>query len=51
VNWTLAGFKTYAVGLLMIALGLLHDPIDQRMIAEGFGFITLRAGVAKGGIR
>lgn len=39
------GKKTYIVGTLMIALGLLTD--DKKMILEGIGFITLRAGMKK----
>ena len=41
----LKGKKAYAVGALMIALGLLQG--DNSMVLEGLGFITLRAGIAK----
>ena len=41
------GKKTYVIGILMILLGLLTD--DKQMILEGFGFITLRAGISKTG--
>ena len=40
----LKGKKTYIVGLLMIALGLLTA--DNPLVLEGLGLITLRAGVA-----
>lgn len=40
----LKGKKTYIVGILMIILGLLNG--DQKMIFEGLGFITLRAGIS-----
>jgi len=39
------GKKTYIIGLLMIALGLMNG--DNQMILEGLGFITMRAGIAK----
>lgn len=39
------GKRTFAIGVLMIALGYLQD--DQRMMLEGLGFITLRAGIKK----
>lgn len=41
----LSGKKTYIIGALMIALGLLQG--DQQMVLSGLGFITLRAGIAK----
>jgi hypothetical protein len=41
----LKGKKTYIVGALMIALGLLQG--DSELIMQGFGFIFLRNGVAK----
>ena len=37
------GKKTYIVGVLMIALGLLQG--DNQMVLTGIGFITLRAAV------
>ncbi|MBI4136916.1 hypothetical protein HY469_02530 [Candidatus Roizmanbacteria bacterium] len=37
------GKKTYAVGTLMILLGLLNG--DKQLILEGIGLITLRAGM------
>ncbi len=37
------GRKTYIVGILMIALGLLQG--DNQMVLTGLGFITLRAAV------
>ena len=40
-----AGKKTYIIGALMIALGFLQN--DMKMVLEGIGFITLRAGIAK----
>lgn len=39
------GKKTYLVGLLMIALGLFTE--DSQMVLTGFGFLGLRAGIAK----
>jgi len=41
----LSGKKTYFIGALMIALGLLQG--DNQMVLEGLGLITLRLGVAK----
>lgn len=41
-----SGKKTFLVGILMIALGLLNG--DTQMVMEGLGFITLRAAVTKG---
>lgn len=41
----LRGKKTYIIGALMIALGLLQS--DNNLVLEGLGLITLRAGVAK----
>jgi hypothetical protein len=43
----LKGKKTYIVGLLMIALGLLNG--DNQLVLEGVGIMTLRAGIAKAG--
>jgi len=40
-----SGKKTYIVGGLMIALGLLTQ--DNQLVLEGLGIITLRAGVSK----
>ena len=40
-----SGKKTYIVGLLFIALGILTG--DNGMILEGLGFITVRQGIAK----
>ncbi len=37
------GKKTYIIGILMIALGLLQG--DNQMVLTGLGFITLRAAV------
>lgn len=37
------GKKTYLVGVLMIALGLLQG--DNQMVLTGLGFMTLRAAV------
>ena len=37
------GKKTYIVGVLMIALGLLQG--DNQMVLTGIGFITLRAAI------
>lgn len=39
------GKKTYAIGVLMILLGVLQG--DSKLILEGIGFITLRAGMKK----
>ena len=41
----LSGKKTYVVGILMIALGLLQK--DNQLILEGLGLLTLRAGISK----
>jgi hypothetical protein len=41
----LDGKKTYIVGILMILLGYFTE--DTTLMLEGFGFITLRAGVQK----
>lgn len=41
----LSGKKTYAIGILMVSLGLLTD--NNQMVLEGLGFITLRAGIGK----
>ena len=47
MNWTMSGWKTYLIGAAMIVLGLLREPMDERMLTEGLAFITLRAGVKK----
>ena len=39
------GKKTYLIGILMIALGLLQQ--NNALVLEGLGFITLRAGINK----
>lgn len=39
------GKKTYIIGLLMIALGILQG--DNQLILEGIGLMTLRAGISK----
>ena len=39
------GKKTFVIGGLMIALGLLQG--DSQLILEGLGFITLRVGVSR----
>ena len=41
----LSGKKTYIVGILMIALGLLQG--DNQLILEGLGLLSLRAGISK----
>ena len=41
----LSGYKTYIVGALMIALGLLTG--DNTLVLEGIGLMTLRGGIAK----
>lgn len=41
----LSGRKTYVIGVLMILLGILQG--DNKLILEGLGLITLRAGVSK----
>lgn len=40
-----SGKKTYIVGTLMILLGLYIN--DEKLILEGLGIITLRAGIKK----
>lgn len=40
-----SGKKTYIVGCLMIALGILQHNND--LILQGLATITLRAGIAK----
>ena len=40
-----SGKKTYIVGALMIALGLLQG--DNQMVLTGLGFITVRQGISK----
>lgn len=42
----LKGYKTFVVGALMIALGILQS--DNTMIMEGIGFITLRLAIRSG---
>ena len=42
INFT-QGKKTYAIGALMIVLGILQG--DNSMIVEGIGFITLRNAI------
>lgn len=37
------GKKTFIIGTLMVALGLLQG--DNQMVLTGLGFITLRAAV------
>lgn len=41
----LKGKKSYIVGALMIALGLLQS--DQNLVLQGISVVTLRAGIAK----
>ena len=41
----LKGKKTYIVGALMVALGLLNG--DNTIVLEGLAFITMRAGIEK----
>ena len=41
----LKGKKTYIIAILMILLGFLNN--DQKLILEGLGLFTLRAGVSK----
>lgn len=43
INW-FSGKKTYIIGILMVALGLLQN--NNEIILEGLGFIFLRAGIA-----
>mgnify|MGYP001617759454 CR=1 FL=1 len=40
----LAGKKAYIVGALMMILGLLNN--DAKLVLEGLGLVTLRAGIA-----
>lgn len=40
-----AGKKSYIVGALMVALGLLNG--DNDMVLQGIAVVTLRAGIAK----
>jgi len=40
----LKGKKTYFIGILMIALGLLQA--DNQLVLEGLAFITMRAGIS-----
>ena len=39
------GKKTYIIGVLMIVLGYLQG--DSKLILEGLGFMTIRAGIGK----
>jgi hypothetical protein len=39
------GKKSYIIGCLMIALGLLQG--DPTLVLEGLGLLTLRRGIAK----
>ncbi len=41
----LKGKKTYIIAILMVILGWLQN--DTKMILEGLGLMTLRAGIAK----
>lgn len=41
----LSGKKTYIIGGLMIALGLLQN--DTQLVLNGFAIITGRAAIAK----
>ena len=41
----LAGKKAYIVGALMMILGVLND--DAKLVLEGLGIITIRAGIKK----
>ena len=41
----LKGKKTYIIAILMILLGFLNN--DQKLILEGLGLFTLRAGISK----
>ena len=41
----LAGKKTYAIGILLILLGLLQK--NPEVVLEGLGLLFLRAGVSK----
>lgn len=45
MEW-LKGKKSYVIGILMIALGLLQG--DNHLVMEGIAVMTLRAGIAKG---
>lgn len=40
-----AGYKTYIIGLIAIAIGLYYG--DKELVLTGLGFITIRAGIAK----
>jgi len=40
-----AGYKTYIVGIIAIAIGLYYG--DKELVLTGLGFITIRAGIAK----
>lgn len=44
LNW-FSGKKSYIVGILMIALGLLQG--ENHLIMEGLAVMTLRAGIKK----
>lgn len=41
----LDGKKTYIIGGLMVALGLLTE--NNQMVLEGLGFLTLRVAISK----
>ena len=41
----LSGKKSYLIGLLMVALGLLNG--QNELILEGLAVISLRLGIAK----
>ena len=41
----LRGKKTYAIGILMVILGILQG--NNQLILEGLGFIFVRAGISK----
>jgi hypothetical protein len=40
-----SGKKTYIVGALMIALGIMQG--DNELVLQGVGFITVRLGITK----
>ena len=44
---SLSGYKTYAVGGLMVLLGLLNG--DNNMVLQGLGLLTVRHAIAKVG--
>lgn len=39
----LKGYKTYAIGILMIGVGIYTT--DNVLVLQGLGLITLRAGI------